>query len=62
MLIKVLNGCGLGNHYWVFYSAGTDVGFTVTVTDTKNGHTATYVNADLHAAPPVLDTSALVCG
>jgi hypothetical protein len=61
MLIKVINGCSVTNHFWVFYSAGTNVGFTVVVTDTKNSHTATYRNTDLTEAPPVADTSALAC-
>jgi hypothetical protein len=61
MLVKVLNGCGLGNHYWVFFAAVTDVGFTVTVTDTLTGTTRTYSNADHQAAIPVQDTSAFTC-
>jgi hypothetical protein len=61
MLIKILDGCNLSSHFWVFFAATTNVGFTVTVTDTETGHQATYVNADKHAAPPVQDTSALTC-
>ena len=61
MLIKVIKGCTVNNHFWVFYAAGTNVGFTVTVTDTKTGHQVTYTNHDLTAAPPVQDTNALSC-
>jgi uncharacterized repeat protein (TIGR01451 family) len=61
MLIKVLDACTLENTYWVFFSATTNVGFTVTVLDTSNGHTAVYHNQDLTAAVPVQDTSALPC-
>lgn len=61
MLFKMVNGCILNNRFWVFISAGTNVGFTVTVTDTTNGHAASYVNPDLTAAFPVQDTSALPC-
>ena len=61
LLVKVLNGCGLNSKYWVFFSAGTNVGFHVTVTDTKNNHSKTYTNPDLTAALPVQDTSALAC-
>jgi hypothetical protein len=61
MLIKVINGCSLGNHFWVFYAATTNVGFTVTVTDTQTNHSVQYKNPDLTAAAPVQDTSALVC-
>jgi hypothetical protein len=61
MLIKVLDGCSLNSHFWVFFAATTNVGFTVTVTDTQTGHQASYTNADKHAALPVQDTSALTC-
>lgn len=61
MLIKIIDGCSLGGHFWVFYAATTNVGFTVTVTDTSTGHQATYSNPDLTAALPVQDTSALPC-
>lgn len=62
MLIKVVDGCGVGPTFWVFYSAGTNVGLTVTVTDTRTGASVVYRNPDLTPAPPVLDTSALPCG
>src|SRR5260370_41190303 len=59
MLVKMVNGCGLNSHFWVFTSAGTNVGFTVTVTDTTNGHSVAYTNPDLTAAFPVQDTRPL---
>ncbi len=62
LLIKILDGCAVNGRYWVFYAAGTNVGFTVEVTDTRTGHHQTYVNVDGTAAPPVQDTSALPCG
>ncbi|HEV7517994.1 MAG TPA: Calx-beta domain-containing protein [Thermoanaerobaculia bacterium] len=60
MLVKVLNACipALGNHYWVFYAATTNVQFTLTVTDTHSGQVKTYTNALNHAASPVQDTTA----
>ena len=60
MLIKVLNACvaSLGNRYWVFYSATTNIEFAVTVTDTQNGKVKTYFNPLNRAAPPVQDTDA----
>jgi hypothetical protein len=61
MLIKVLNGCGVNNRYWVFYSAGTNVGLTISVNDTKTGATKTYTNADLTTAASVQDTNAFAC-
>jgi hypothetical protein len=60
LLIKVLNACGLGQH-WVFFAAVTDVGFTVTVRDTVAGKTKAYSNNDGQPAAPVQDTSAFAC-
>lgn len=62
LLVKVLNGCGLNNKYWIFWSAGTDVALTLTVTDTVRGQSKTYTNPQGTAAKPVQDTSALPCG
>lgn len=58
MLIKVLNGCGVDQAYWVFYAATTNQGFAVTVTDTLSGDIRVYSNTLGTAAPPVEDTSA----
>jgi N-acetylglucosamine-6-sulfatase len=58
MLVKVIDGCGVNAKKWVFASAGTNVGLTVTVTDTTTGLQQIYPNADLHAAQPIQDTSA----
>ncbi|MEM7350134.1 MAG: hypothetical protein AAF657_04955 [Acidobacteriota bacterium] len=58
MLIKVLDGCAINNHYWVFFAATTDVGFTVTVTDTANDLTETYTNELGQPADAVTDTGA----
>jgi hypothetical protein len=61
MLIKILNGCSINSRFWVYYSAGTNVGFHVTVTDTQTGHAVSYNNTDLTPAPPVQDAGALAC-
>ena len=60
MLIKVLNACiePLGNRYWVYFAATTNVEFAVTVTDTQTGKTKTYFNPLNRAAPPVQDVDA----
>jgi hypothetical protein len=62
LLVKVLNGCGLNNRFWVFWSAGTDAGLTLTVTDTVRGTSKSYTNPQGTAAKPVQDTNALACG
>ncbi len=61
LLVKVLNACGLNNKYWIFWSAGTNVGLTLSVTDTVTGSSKTYTNPNGKAAAPVQDTSALPC-
>ena len=45
--MKVIDACALNEKYWVFYAAGTNVGFTATVTDTLSGAAKkTYSNKD----------------
>lgn len=58
MLLKVLNGCGLNNRYWVFFAATTNVEFGVTVTDTQSGRVKSYFNPQGRPAPPIQDTDA----
>ncbi len=61
LLVKIINGCSLNSHFWLFYAATTNVGFTVTVTDTVALNQQTYTNQDLQSAAPVQDTAALPC-
>jgi len=61
VVVKVLNGCSVNGAYWVFFVAGTNVGMTTTVTDTKTGRVKTYHNPDLTHADPIQDTSAFPC-
>jgi len=44
VLVKVLDGRPLNGHFWVFYAALSNVGFTLRVTDRVTGETATYDN------------------
>jgi len=60
-LVKVLNGCFINGNFWVFFSAGTNVGFTLHVLDTATSTTKTYTNPDNVPAAPVQDTSAFPC-
>jgi hypothetical protein len=59
VIVKVLNGCGVNNRYWVFAGGLTNVGVTLTVTDTVKGTTETYTNAQGRAFAPIQDTGAL---
>lgn len=58
LLLKVLNGCPVNNHFWVFAGATTNVEVTVTVVDTQTQDVKTYFNPLGNPAPPVQDTSA----
>lgn len=58
MVIKVLNGCGINNHYWVFAGGLTDVRVTMTVTDMSNATFRTYINNLNTAFAPIQDTTA----
>ncbi len=42
MLIKVLDGCAINGHHWVYSAAATDLGLDITVTDTGTGSTWRY--------------------
>lgn len=62
LIVKVIDGCGYNNRAWVYYSATTNVGFTLTVTDKLYPtHVWTRTNADLHTADPVADILAFTC-
>jgi hypothetical protein len=58
MLMKVLNGCGINDHYWVFFAATTNVEFEVTVRDSRTGEVKMYTNPLGHPADAITDTSA----
>jgi hypothetical protein len=58
MLVKVLDGCAVNNHYWVFFAATTDQGFTLEVTDMSTATTVQYTNPLKQQADAVTDTTA----
>jgi hypothetical protein len=62
-VVKVLDGCGLNNRYWVFAGGLTDVRTVITVTDTRENNTKIYVNPQGQPFKPVQDTNAFpTCG
>jgi outer membrane protein assembly factor BamB len=61
MLTKVLDGCGLGNHFWVFAGGLTNVHVVLTVVDTANGAMRIYHNPQGSAFAPLQDTGAFAC-
>ncbi|HXO21395.1 MAG TPA: hypothetical protein VOA87_15895, partial [Thermoanaerobaculia bacterium] len=58
IVVKVLNGCGLGGHYWVFAGGLTNVNTVITVTDMQTGKFRTYTNSQGKAFAPIEDTGA----
>ena len=44
LVVKVLDGRWLNDHFWVFYGALSDVEYTITVTDTETEAVKEYVN------------------
>ncbi len=61
VLVKVLDGCALNNHHWVFAAAATDTAYTITITDTLTGRVKTYSHHGGSAAPAIIDTGSLAC-
>lgn len=62
LIVKILNGCANNGKFWVFISGGTNVGMTITVSDTVTGEVHSYYNRDLTPFAPIQDTVALSCG
>lgn len=60
-VVKVLDGCAVGGHHWVFAGGLTNVAVTITVTDTSTAATKTYSNPLGTPFAPIQDTSAFGC-
>ena len=58
ILIKVLDGCALNDHVWVYGASTTDLGYSIRVTDTVSGETAEYRNEAGRPAPAIADDEA----
>ncbi len=58
MLIKVLDGCAINGHYWVYSAAATDLGLDITVTDTATGARWTYEKGPGPPAPAITESEA----
>jgi hypothetical protein len=48
VIVKILDGRGLNDHFWAFYGALSSVHYTLTVTDTATGATRRYTNPPGH--------------
>ena len=63
MVIKVLDGCRINGHYWVFAAGLTDVGVTTTVRDLRSGLEMSWTNPQGALFEPIADAEAFAtCG
>ncbi len=60
-LLKMIDGCALGGHYWFFAAGLTNLHVVFTVTDTQTGAIQTYSNPAETAFQPIQDTAAFAC-
>jgi hypothetical protein len=58
-VVKVIDGCALNGHYWVFAGGLTNVKVQLTVTDMQTSKSVTYTNPQNTEFQPIQDTSAL---
>ena len=58
VLIKVLDGCALNGHVWVYGASTTDLGYRIEVTDTVSGTVKEYRNEPGLPAPAITDATA----
>lgn len=62
LLVKVLDGCGVNGHYWVYVAAATDVAFEVTVEERGGGGARkVYRHTGGELARALGDVSAFPC-
>jgi hypothetical protein len=60
-LVKILDGCGSTGYFWVFISAGTNVGVNLFVGDTETGAVALFHNPDLGPFPAIQNRFGIPC-
>jgi hypothetical protein len=58
VVLKVLDGCGINQRFWVFAGGLTDVRVELTVEDTASGQIRTYTNPLGEAFVPIQDAEA----
>ena len=61
LVVKVLDGCAVNGHSWVFAGGLTNVNVLLQVIDTRTGTMQAYSNALGSPFQPVQDSSAFVC-
>ncbi|HUP23732.1 MAG TPA: FG-GAP-like repeat-containing protein [Thermoanaerobaculia bacterium] len=58
LVVKVLDGCAINGHFWVFVGGLTDVGVSMVVDDVASGVSRSYFKAAGESFEPILDTAA----
>ncbi|MEM8931185.1 MAG: hypothetical protein AAGE94_08415 [Acidobacteriota bacterium] len=58
LMLKVLDGCALNGHYWVFGAAQTDLGYQIQIRDTLTDTIWTAENLAGTPSPAITDTTA----
>jgi len=61
ILVKILDGCALNNHRWVFFAATTNAAYSLEVTDVRTGAARTYTNPLGTRAAATTDIEAFLC-
>lgn len=61
VMVKVLDGCAVNDHFWVLGSASTNVGFTLKLTNSATGDTWEVSNPGGKLAPAFADVNAFPC-
>ena len=62
VLVKVLDGCAVNGHYWVFAAGLTDLDVILDVYDTQNQESEIYHSEEGRPFQPIQDTGAFPCG
>ena len=64
VLIKVLDGCSVNGHVWVYAASTTDLGYLIQVEDTVTGAVREYRNEPSQPAAAITDSRAFTgaCG
>lgn len=62
VLIKVLDGCGVNGHAWVYGASATTLGYSIRVADTVAGNEKEYVNEPGSPASAITDAIAFPDG
>ena len=62
VLVKVLDGCALNGHVWVFGASTTNLGYLIRVRDTVTGAVKEYLNEPGEPAPAITDPTAFPGG